>query len=128
LSGGKKLTFKDGYLRPVKSTEIVNKKYAYRVLLLTDNKGKNIIFKDGCSILTHLSDGRLSKVLYYFLLNNSTPIDLSNVDPKSPPTWASHLGNVQIDDTTHIFKQGLRSFIVLQEEDFNRVSVYDSTQ
>lgn len=126
LANGRKITFKDGYLRPVVNTEYINKKYSYRVLLLKDETGKNIIFKDNVSINSHLTNGRLSKIKYYFLLNNSTPIDLTDVDSKGSTTWSAHLKNSEYSN--YIFTKGGRYFIIFQEEDFNRVSLYDASK
>lgn len=117
LSRGKKLTFTDGYLRAVHASEKINRNAKYRILSLNNSDGKPIIFKDS-SISDFLdSNNCISKILYYFIYNNSSEVDLNDI---RETTWMSLFGADNNFEFTISEQPNEQKVIIFQEENFKR--------
>lgn len=136
LNREKTLTYKDGYLRFVDPTETINKKNKYKVLLLQDLDNKDVIFIDNKSLLQSEGklqfdeSGRLSRVLYYFIDNNCSDVDLYDINIEETPSWDKYLKNYTYNDCIYSIKNSSNKtiqFVLFQQEDFNRKIIYQSS-
>lgn len=130
LQRNKTITYADGFLRPIKGSELINKEYKYRILTLTKNNKKTITSDiSNLSKLLSLSknQGRLSKILYYFIYNNTTPLDLSDIENNI--SWSSCLTGFSFNSNTYVFSNSdsSKQFIVFKEENYNKIKLYNST-
>ena len=129
------ITYQDSYLRFVSPRELIGKKNKYKVLLLENEDGQDIIFVDRNSISNNdleIENNRLSRILYYFIDNNCSEVDLYDIDILKTPTWEDYFpSNFDYDEINHIYtvytSEGKKiSFILFQQEDFNRKVLYTS--
>ena len=130
----KQLTFTDSYLRPVTNiNEHINHKGKYYLLSTTNESGQNLTFTAEKSIKDIIPENKnkFSKVLYYFLFNNCSEIDMMDLDGKT--TWNEVMDGAAntFDSSTYEFKitnSDSRKFIILQLEDYLEEQVYDSSK
>ena len=109
------LKFNNGYLRQVSLNEKIDHSANYRILAITANDNDNsIIFSDKDD---RGFDDRISKNIYYFIYNNTSKLDIENLQDKV--TWGNVFGD------SFIYKD--RKVIVFQDEDFNHIYITNST-
>ena len=138
MGRNKTLTYTDSYLKFVKPDDIIDKKSKYKLLLLRNSENVDIISIDesifNSTSPKHLDidNERISRILYYFIDNNCSDVDLYDIDTAETPRWRDYLeNNFSYEESTHIYTinnynetSDIRC-ILFKQEDFNIVKVYN---
>ena len=122
LGRNKKIQFEDKTLRVMTNNDKVDTTYNYRIL------STNNLFKTGHTISDIIdSKQSFSAVLYYFLYQASTALDISDASGKDV-SWGYYLGtNAQYNNYVFTTISPSMSFIILREEPFKEEPLFNTT-
>lgn len=120
LSRNKTLKYKDKFLRVMTGSDKVDTSYNYKILSLRN------LFNTGNDISTILTNGCFSAILYYFVNQAATTLDISDVENRNI-TWSTYFGG-SFTYNNFVFTSISPDiqFVILREEPFIEEPIFHS--
>lgn len=142
--GNGNITFKDSYICPLHSDDKISLDFQYKMLIQWKEDDKNnrdqyIFFEDNFDIVSKWGNSdRISKILYYPLVNNLIPVDFSVLEWNDNELSIflgdalDRAGYKGIQETNYWFEATVEEkykirFMIFREEDFNYEPIITDT-